>query len=54
MKIQIGEVNEVKAPCRYVFKYTYPDKEDKDATLIVTDGEKEYPFEGVVIAADEK
>lgn len=45
--IQIGEVSESEKPVRYVFKYTYPEPMDEDATLIVRDGEKEYPFEGI-------
>ena len=46
--IDIGEIEEVEKPVRYVFKYTYgEDLQDEDATMIVSDGETEYPFEGV-------
>ena len=40
-------VDDIVKPMRYVFKYTYAVPMDENATLIVSDGEKEYPFEGV-------
>lgn len=48
--INFGKIKQIKDDLRYVFKYSYNQKEDEpDRTIRLSDGEKEYVFDTSIV-----